>query len=283
MNRKILVIRHSHRHLESADYLVNKIREAGIEVSEYRADDTVRLGDNPIELVLATGGDGTMLKSAEYARQLDVPLLGINTGHMGFLTEADVENIDQVITAVIECTWTITPRMTLDISVSGLRDGKEIQYRDWALNEAALLATDRAHPAHMAVGIDDNAISNYGADGMIVATPTGSTAYSFSAGGPVVWPDVEAVLVTPLAAHGLFTRPMVISPESKLDIKISPNQYTDLELWCDGIRSNPVAPDCEITITRGSRPIKLAQISDTPFSGRLVHKFNLPVQGWLLP
>ena len=140
--------------------------------------------------------------------------------------------------------------------------------------------TDVAHPVHFALIVDGQEVSTYGADGMIVSTPTGSTAYSFSAGGPVVWPDTEAVIVAPLAAHGLFTRPLVLGPSSCLQIVVLHDMWTAPEMWCDGLRREEVPAGSTVTARVGSRPVRLVRVDDTPFSARLVTKFNLPVGGW---
>ncbi|MDO5722103.1 MAG: NAD kinase [Actinomycetaceae bacterium] len=254
----------------TARYVENGLRAHGLEI--LHEDDT-----EPVELVLVFGGDGTILWSSPFARENDVPLLGVNVGHMGFLAEADVSSLDEVISSVATGSYTVEERMTLELEVH-YPDG-EIT-RDWAMNEAAILRTDLAHPAHLGVGVDGQGVSTYGADGIILATPTGSTAYSFSAGGPVVWPDTEAVLMVPLAAHGLFTRPLLVGPHSQLEVSVLSDQWAPLEIWCDGIRFQQAPAGTRINCRPSAKPVKLARISQTPFSTRLVAKFNLPVSGW---
>lgn len=246
------------------------LQARGIEICDEHSTD-------PVELVLVFGGDGTILWASQFARDNDVPLLGVNAGHMGFLAEAEICSLDQVITSVAEETYTVEERMTLELDV--YRPGQE-PIQDWAINEAAILRTDLAHPAHLGVGVDGQGVSTYGADGIILSTPTGSTAYSFSAGGPVVWPDTEAVLMVPLAAHGLFTRPLLVGPHSQLEVSVLPDQWAPLEIWCDGIRCIETPAGTRIECRPSPRPVKLARISKTPFSARLVAKFNLPVTGW---
>lgn len=270
--RHAMVIRHLSRpDLEStADNVAQELRSHGITPVDENYSGAV-------EIVIALGGDGTLLGAARYARAQAVPLIGINLGHTGFLTEVEPDRISEVINHIVAGSYTVQSRMTVDVTVT-LPDGSEIT--DWALNEAAILSTDRAHPSHLGLGIDQRGITTYGADGLIVATPTGSTAYNFSAGGPIVWPDVEAVVVSPLGAHGLFTRPLVVSPESTMEISVLPDQRTPMELWLDGLRCHEVPPASSMRATKGKAPVLLAQILDTPFSGRLVHKFQLPVKGW---
>ena len=198
-------------------------------------------------------------------------------GHLGFLTEVEADDIQSGVDAIVQRNLRIEQRMILDVEVVK-PDGETIV--DWALNEFALVRTEPAHPAHIGLGVDGHGVSTYGADGLILATPTGSTAYSFSAGGPVVWPDVEAVVVAPLAAHGLFTRPLVVSPKSVLNASVLEAQSAPLDLVCDGIRTYTLPPGTELHVTSSERRLQLAHVHTTPFSARLVAKFQLPVQGW---
>ncbi|MDT3768061.1 NAD kinase [Gleimia hominis] len=254
----------------AADSVLDGLRSAGIEVVDATSTE-------PVELLLVFGGDGTILWSAPKARERDIPLLGVNMGHMGFIAEADVHSLQSVTQKVIARQYTVEKRMTLEIDVL-LPDGS-VQH-DWAINEAAVMRTDLAHPAHLGVGVDGQGVSTYGADGIILSTPTGSTAYSFSAGGPVLWPDTEAVLMVPLAAHGLFTRPLVVGPKSELEVSVMEDQWADLEVWCDGIRKITAPSGTRILCRPSKQPLKLARLTDIPFSTRLVTKFDLPVRGW---
>lgn len=270
--RHVMVIRHLSRPelAETADKVAAELRNHGITPVDEDYDGSV-------EIVIALGGDGTLLGAARPARTQAVPLIGINLGHTGFLTEVEPDKISEVINHIVAGSYTVQPRMTVEVSVT-LPDGSKIT--DWALNEAAIMSTDRAHPSHLGLGIDQRGITTYGADGLIVATPTGSTAYNFSAGGPIVWPDVDAMVVSPLGAHGLFTRPLVVSPDSTLEISVLPDQRSSMELWLDGLHCHKVPPASIVHATKGKAPVVLARILDTPFSGRLVHKFQLPVKGW---
>lgn len=270
--RAVMVIRHVTRP-EAIE--LNKIVER-----ELRAHSMTPVGvdyQGDAEIMLALGGDGTLLSAAEIARERNIPLIGINLGHMGFLTEVESDHVQAVVEHLATGDYTIDNRMTLDVQAR-MPDGS-VRY-DWALNECALVNNDVQHPARLGVGVDERGLSTYGADGFIIATPTGSTAYAFSAGGPIVWPDVEAVVAAPLAAHGLFTRPIVISPNSTLQVTILRAGANGLAMTCDGIRTVRVQPGTTITATRGARPVKLVRISSTPFIERLVHKFDLPVKGW---
>lgn len=229
------------------------------------------------ELILVLGGDGSILSSAYYARKYDVPLIGINLGHVGFLAEMNPEDISVVVEKIANRDYTIETRTTISVSVTKPDGSVE---HGWALNEAALIRKDNIHPAYLSVGIDGEPISTFGCDGVIFATPTGSTAYAFSSGGPVVWPGVDALILVPLAAHALFTRPLIVSNTSQLQVNVLPNQWADLALCCDGIRMLDVPEKSYICAKTGDKPIKLARMNNTPFSARLVAKFNLPVNGW---
>ncbi|MDO5034389.1 MAG: NAD kinase [Actinomycetaceae bacterium] len=272
MTRSVMVIVNENRAEAgaSADKVSLALQERGIEVVDSNSD-------REVELVLVFGGDGTILWSLQHARERGIPLLGVNLGHMGFLAEAEVSSLESLVEHVANADYTVEERMTLEIDIE-TPDGNVSH--DWAINEAAIMRTDLAHPAHFGIGVDGQGVSTYGADGIILSTPTGSTAYSFSAGGPVVWPDTEAVLMVPLAAHGLFTRPLVVGPNSELEVSITKQQWADIEVWCDGIRKITAPAGTRILCRPSKTPVKLARLSDTPFSARLVAKFDLPVSGW---
>lgn len=229
------------------------------------------------DLVLALGGDGTILAAAEIARSHDIPLLGVNMGHMGFLAEVGHDGVDTVIDRIAHGTYSVDTRATLDVSVQ-CPNGTTIH--DWALNEASLIHTNVAHPVQLALVVDGQDVSTYGADGMVLATSTGSTAYSFSAGGPVVWPDAEAMVISPIAAHGLFTRPLVVGRSSVIDLIVLESDWEAPEMWCDGRRQTTVPIGSIVRARVSDQPIRLIRIDDTSFATRLVHKFSLPVRGW---
>ncbi|RRC96530.1 NAD kinase [Schaalia canis] len=268
-----MVVRHVHRPdaIAAAEVARRELEAYGIEVLPENCTDC------EVDLVLALGGDGTILAAADLARTHDVPLLGVNMGHMGFLAEVSGEGIPKVIEQLARNDYRVDTRMTLDVTVR-FPDGSEVH--DWALNEAVLIHTDVAHPVQLALVVDGQDVSTYGADGIILATPTGSTAYSFSAGGPVVWPDTEAIVISPLAAHGLFTRPLVVGPSSVVEVIVLEHDWSAPEMWCDGLRQTTAPVGTSIITRVGQRPVRLVRLDDTPFSTRLVHKFHLPVRGW---
>ena len=231
------------------------------------------------ELVVVLGGDGTILRGAERARHGDVPLLGVNLGHVGFLAEAEREALDDVVRAIVHREWHVEERTALDVLVTA---GGEVLQRTWALNEASLEKAARERMVDVLVEIDGRPLSRWGCDGVVCATPTGSTAYAFSAGGPVVWPEVEALLVVPISAHALFSRPLVVSPHSVIALELPDDASTPSTavLWADGRRALDLPPRARVEIRRSAQPVRLARLSQAPFTDRLVAKFSLPVDGW---
>jgi NAD+ kinase len=226
-----------------------------------------------LEAVIVIGGDGTILRSAELARQHDLPLLGINHGHVGFLAEAEATELVSITKAIADRSWWIEERLTLEVCV--IQDGSEI-WRSWGLNEISIEKATNARIAELITAVDDHPLSRYAGDGVIVATPTGSTAYAFSAGGPVVWPSVNAVVLVPLSAHSLFARPLVISPESSVVIEL----ISPASVWADSRRGGDIPAGARILIKRSQQPIKFLKLNNAPFTDRLVKKFELPTSGW---
>jgi NAD+ kinase len=229
------------------------------------------------ELVVVIGGDGTILRAAEVAHDSGTPILGVNLGHVGFLAEAEYDDVGATIEAIVERRYTAEDRLTIDVSVT--RDG-ELLWQTFALNEASVEKASRERMLEVVVEVDGRPLSRWGCDGVVCATPTGSTAYNFSAGGPVVWPGVEALLMVPISAHALFARPLVVAPTSVLAVEvIAPSQASGV-IWCDGRRSVDLPPGARIEVRRGARPVRLVRLHEAPFTDRLVAKFGLPVEGW---
>ncbi len=229
------------------------------------------------ELVVVIGGDGTILRAAELTHGTSTPLLGVNLGHVGFLAEAESEDVEKMIEMIVERKYTSEERLTIDVSV--YRDGELVE-NTWALNEASVEKAARQRMLEVVIEVDGRPLSRFGCDGVVCATPTGSTAYNFSAGGPVVWPAVEALLMVPISAHALFARPMVVAPSSVLAVEVLARTEGAGVLWCDGRRTVDLPPGARIEVRRGSAPVRLVRLHAAPFTDRLVAKFGLPVQGW---
>ncbi len=249
------------------------MRALGVEIEVVDADPHAAEG---CELVLVLGGDGTFLRAAELARNASIPVLGVNLGRIGFLAEAEAEAIDLVLDHVIARDYRVEERLTLDIVV---RQGGRVIEQGWALNEASLEKGPRLGVLGVVVEIDGRPVSTFGCDGVLVSTPTGSTAYAFSAGGPLLWPDLEAILVVPNNAHALFGRPMVTSPEAMIAIETEAGG-SDALVFCDGRREMLVPAGGRLEVTRCGTPVKWARLDSAPFTDRLVRKFRLPVTGW---
>ena len=229
------------------------------------------------EVAVVFGGDGTLLRAAELTHENGTPLLGVNLGHVGFLAEAEHDDIESTIDAVVHRRYTSEERLTLDVHV--YRD-KELVASTWALNEASVEKAARERMIEVVVEVDGRPLSRWGCDGVVCATPTGSTAYNFSAGGPIVWPGVEALLIVPISAHALFARPMVVAPSSVLAVEVLARTDGAGVLWCDGRRTVDLPPGARIEVRRGRQPVRLARLHEAPFTDRLVAKFDLPVSGW---
>ncbi|MFC4532825.1 NAD kinase [Sphaerisporangium dianthi] len=291
--RTVLITAHTGREpaVESARLVIRRFLDEGftVRVMEPEAEEIGALGVDVVpasqaaaedaEMFLVLGGDGTLLRAAELARPARTPLLGINLGHVGFLAEAEMADLAEAVDHVVTSRYTVEERMTLELKV---RANGELLASTWALNEASVEKRDRM--LEVVAEIDGRPLSRWGCDGVICATPTGSTAYAFSAGGPVVWPEVEALLLVPNSAHALFARPLVISPRSNIAIEILPGTSGGV-LWCDGRRRFDLPPGVRVEVRRSDLPVRLARLHDrdttgAPFTDRLVAKFDLPVQGW---
>jgi NAD+ kinase len=225
------------------------------------------------EVVVVLGGDGTILRGSEIARGQNIPILGINLGHVGFLAEVEKLSLVEIAASIVAKGFVTENRMVLKYSV--VRDGAVIS-AGWALNEVTV-ERDGTTMVELFVQIDNRPLSRWGCDGLICSTPTGSTAYAFSAGGPVLWPEIDALLLLPISAHALFARPMVVSPTSEIVVEI---ESTGALLSGDSLRKFALKAGDQVHITKDASVIKLAHIKPTLFTDRLVAKFKLPVEGW---
>ncbi len=293
-SRRVLVLAHTGRPeaVTAAEELLELLRAAGLtptmlaaELAELRWPGAVvaaapRDAIDGAELVIVLGGDGTILRAAELVRDHPVPLLGVNLGHVGFLAESERDDLAETVERVAARSYTVEERMTLDVTVTV---GGVVVATSWALNEATVEKASRERMLELVTEVDGRPVSTTGCDGVVMATPTGSTAYAFSAGGPVVWPQVEALLIVPLSAHALFARPLVVSPTSLLAVEVLRRTHGGGVLWCDGRRTVDLPPGARIEVRRGAVPVRLARLSTGPFTDRLVAKFELPVAGWRGP
>jgi NAD+ kinase len=291
VGRRVLFVGHTGRQeaLRAVRDAAQRFADAGVAVLVLadEAEDMALPGATPVavdpaaaegcELVVVFGGDGTLLRAAELARPSRTPLLGVNLGHVGFLAEAEPDDLAATVDRVVARDYEVEERMTIDVAV--LVDGT-VTSRGWALNEASVEKASRQRMLEVVIEVDDRPLSRWGCDGVVFATPTGSTAYAFSAGGPVVWPQVDALLLVPISAHALFARPLVTSPRSVLAVELLSISEGAGVLWCDGRRTMALPFGARIEARRGEHPVLLARLHSAPFTDRLVAKFDLPVRGW---
>lgn len=240
----------------------------------------LQYSDQQVDMAIVLGGDGTILRAAEVLWEKPAPILGVNLGHVGFMAEAEKSDLEETLDLVLSGKYSIRERTTLNVSV--MQDGKEV-FSSWALNEVALEKSARERMIEVVLEVEKRPLSSFGCDGVLVSTATGSTAYAFSAGGPVVWPNLEAFVVVPISAHALFSRPFVIDPDSPVAIEVLQRSPGSGFISCDGRRTFNLGPGARVEITKGSKPVKMVALSDEPFADRLVRKFNLPVVGWRGP
>lgn len=226
-----------------------------------------------ISAAIVLGGDGTILRAAEIVRGHDIPIIGVNLGNVGFLAEIAQPSVNEIVQAVQKGDIHREPRLVLKYEI--IRSGVVFS-KGWALNEVAIERSS-TQMLELFVQIDGRPLSKWGCDGVICATPTGSTAYAFSAGGPVVWPEVSALVLLPLAAHALFSRPMVVSPDCEVVIDVSSQSA---QISSDGLRQTELIAGDRIVLTKDSQQIQLAYINGGKFTDRLVAKFKLPIEGW---
>jgi NAD+ kinase len=290
VTRSVLLLAHTGRPRteEAARAAAGKLLAAGVEVrllADEAADVAVpgavvcptEDAAKGVEIVLVLGGDGTILRAAELARGANVPLLGVNLGRVGFLAEAEFNHLDETVEHVLARDYGVEERLTVDLTAT--LDGRVLG-EGWALNEVSVEKADRARMLDLVVVVDGRPLSRWAGDGVVAATPTGSTAYAFSAGGPIVWPGVEALLVVPISAHALFARALVVSTSSMVAMEVQASG-TEAVLSCDGRRTLHLPHGSRIEVRRGTAPVLLAK---TPhprtFTDTLVEKFDLPVEGW---
>jgi NAD+ kinase len=290
--RTVLVMAHTGREdaLRSARLVAARLAAADIAVrtlaGEFSCPGAEEVPASPVaaegaELVIVLGGDGSLLRAAELSRPAGVPLIGVNLGHVGFLAEAEADGLADTVDRLVARQYAVEDRMTIDVTV---RSNGSVVALTWALNEATVEKAARERMIEVILEVDGRPLSRWGCDGVVCSTPTGSTAYAFSAGGPVVWPEVEALLMVPISAHALFAPPMVVSPRSVLAVELMVgNETSGAVLWCDGRRKVDLPPGARVEVRRGALPVLLARLQGagpSRFTDRLVVKFGLPVAGW---
>lgn len=298
-DRLVLLVPHTGRssNIDSAVLAAELLDAAGIKVRVLLNEEEDPIGSHPVlgrfeqvthshqaaagaELVLVLGGDGTFLRAADMAHAMDLPVLGINLGHVGFLAEWESDSLEDAVKRVIDRDYRVEDRMTLDVIVRD-SDHQEIG-RGWALNEVSVENLNRRGVLDATLEVDFRPVASFGCDGVLISTPTGSTAYAFSAGGPVLWPELDAILVVPNNAHALFAKPLVVSPQSTVAVESTSGTSPAMAVM-DGFRPLPMPPGSRVEIIRGERPVRWVRLDSLPFTDRLVRKLRLPVVGWRGP
>lgn len=274
MNRKVGVVLHSDRQLvqhlfEQLTDELAKFEISTMELSALNADLT-----KDCEILVVFGGDGTILKAVEFVHGTDIPILGVNLGRVGFLAEAEVTDISSLVEAIVEQKWQTELRTMIDVQV--FRDNK-IVFETFAINDAAIEKVAPELMTELKVSVDATVLMAFSGDGLIVATSTGSTAYAFSAGGPILWPNTKAIITVPVAAHALFARPLVFDPTSVLKSEILSERAT---INLDGRRSFDLQLGDVVVATGSKLELHFARIHSTSFADRLVKKFRLPTTSW---
>jgi NAD+ kinase len=233
-----------------------------------------------LEVVIVLGGDGTILRAAELVRGTPAPIVGVNLGHVGFLAESERDGLSETVHRALSGDYHVEERTTLQVDIVV---GHQTIWSSWAVNEATVEKASRERMLEVVMEVDGRPLTSFGCDGVVMSTPTGSTAYSFSGGGPVVWPAVDALLMVPLSAHALFARPLVVGPDSTLAVEVLRRTSGVGVVWCDGRRAHDLPPGARVEVRRSSEPMRVARLRDAPFTDRLVAKFQLPTSGWRGP
>lgn len=270
---RIAVVQHPAR--PAARELAGKVREffeaRGHAVIEDASPDgpDLSLFDRTLDLAIALGGDGTMLRTAHAAVAESIPVLGINLGALGYLTEVEPTALEHAFERLLAGDYTIDERMTLDVSVTAEDGTHELV----ALNDAAIAKTRPAHTIRLRLGIDGQSFLSYVADGFLISSPGGSTAYNLSLRGPIVSPKVSAIVLTPIAPHMLFDRSMVVAPEEEIDLELLADRPAVLIV--DGRSSIALQPGDTIRVRGGKQPARFITFDTTDFYGVLRAKFGL--------
>jgi NAD+ kinase len=252
------------------DYLLtNSLKEQNGKIIK-AIEENLLIDDNNLfqesDLIISLGGDGTMLTTAFNAHKFDKPVLGINLGKLGFLVEANVSHIDLVLESIKNQKYSIEERMIIEGECLNNNSDKMIAINDIVIDKGAY-----PKMIELTVWVDDEYVTTFTADGLIVATPTGSTGYSISVGGPIVNPQADVITLSPISPHSLTIRPIVLPSKSQIVIKAD-SLYKDLKVNCDGQRSYSFSPPIELKISKSQRALKLVHTSITTYFDTLRKK-----------
>ena len=245
--------------------LVEEARRRGWEVWVDGRDGVDLSPDLPLDMVIATGGDGTMLRAVSLALAADRPVLGFNLGTLGFLAAADPGHLAETFDLLEQGSYRLVPRMTVMAQLNGLTD--------LGVNDVVVEKIDSQRLVELEVEIDSEPMLSYRADGVVICTPTGSTAYSFSAGGPLLDNRVDALVMTPVAPHSLFSRSLVLSPDSVIRCRVTRDRPVQVSV--DGRNTASLAMGDEVVVRRGPRPVMFVAFEQIAFSTVVTERFGL--------
>lgn len=222
------------------------------------------------DVILSLGGDGTLLRSAKIAVEYGKPVLGINVGRVGFLTETELASAEEAFRRLAEGDYTIRERMLLQAEIGGRRE--------LALNDVVVSRGDYSHTIDLDVSADGESLGRYIADGFIVSSPTGSTGYSLSAGGPIVVPGLECAILTPVCAHSLQSKSVVVSPETAVTIRLHDACRYKALVSCDGREPFPLESGQDVVISRAPEKVRFIRFRSLPFFKLVQQKLNFPIE-----
>jgi len=227
-----------------------------------------------VDVLLTLGGDGTLLRGARLAGPRDIPVLGLNLGRLGFMTAAPVEQLEEVLTRLARGELTEQRRGTLDVEVRRDVDSSAAEMGPyWALNDAVVHKSGAARLITMCVWVDDQEVGQYSADGIVIASATGSTAYSLSASGPILVPTLDALVATPICPHTLAVRPLVLPGDCHITVQVL-SRSEDVRLTIDGQQGSPLLPGDRVHARRSPNPVRLIRLPGQNFFSVLRHKLR---------
>lgn len=261
---------------EAIEWLTERGHDVRLEAEDAIALGHPHLGVEPdklavgLDLMLSLGGDGTMLRAVELAAVEDVPVLGVNLGQLGYLTEVEPTGVRMALKRFLAGSYTLEERLRVEVQVQ--RAGVETEILD-ALNEAVVEKSQMGHTVRLDVELDGRPFTSYVCDGLILATPTGSTAYAFSVRGPIIDPRHRAVLMSPVGAHMLFDRSLVLQPECRIRVTVGGDRAAGVSV--DGRTGEPLAPGDVVECTGSSRPARIVTFGGHDFHAVLRDKFGL--------
>ena len=247
---------------EFSVFLENNIR-FNKSITTFNSYETLK---NKADFLLSIGGDGTLLKAVTYVRESEIPIMGINTGRLGFISSISADQIDDAITDILKGNYKINERTLLELN----SDKNLFKEKNFALNEVAVSKKDTSSMIRIDAYVDDEFLNTYWADGLVVSTPTGSTGYSLSCGGPIIMPGTNNIIITPNAPHNLNVRPIVIDDNSVVKLKIEDRDQ--LALVSLDSRSRAFDSETELIIKKASFKIKLVQPQNNSFTTTIRHK-----------